>query len=130
MTEQTKTRCYSVTMALLNTSLTFFFYFMSKLNADAGWPNVLISLLGPAMTLLFLTIAVAWSLDALRPGSMRAFVPGGREPPDSMFTSLCQSTIVPTPLPPSISERCWTSARRLVTPPKLFAKHKRQAKAI
>ncbi len=117
MTKQTKTRCYSITMGVLNGSLTFFFLLMSRMNADAGWPNVLISFFGPAMTLLFLAITIAWLLDALRPGAMRAFVPGGNESNDSVLASFCQPTAAPTPLPPSASERLGRGMRRLAALP-------------
>jgi hypothetical protein len=117
MTQQTKTRCYSVTMAILNGSVTFFLFLMSKMNADAGWPNVLISIFGPAMTILFLSIALAWMLDALRPGAMRPFVPGGEESNDSVLASLCQQGRAPTPLPPSLGERWRSGARRLAGAP-------------
>lgn len=114
MTKQTKTRYYSITMGLLNGSLTFFFFLMSRMNAEAGWPNLLISFFGPAMTLLFLVITFAWLLDALHPGSMRAFVPGGREANDTLLSTFCQSDKAPTPLPPSFGERWRGRARRMM----------------
>lgn len=130
MTKQTRTRCYSITMGSLNGSLTFFFFLMSKLNADAGWPNVLISFFGPAMTLLFLAISIAWMLDALRPGAMRAFVPGGRESNDSVLASFCQPNTAPTPLPPSLGERWWSGTRRLAALPGHFLKRTHRPETI
>ncbi|MGI9293906.1 MAG: hypothetical protein ACR2PS_07970 [Pseudomonadales bacterium] len=117
MTKTTMTRCYSLTMGTLNGTVTFFLFLMSRVNADAGWPNLLVSFVGPAATIAFLLITIAWFLDALRPGAMRAFVPGGQESPDSVFSSMCGRLEAPKPLPPSAGERLRATAVRAMTVP-------------
>jgi len=115
VTKMILTRCYSITMGTLNTSVTFFLFLMSRVNAEAGGPNVIVSIIGPAATIAFLTIAIAWFLDALHPGVMRKFVPGGKEKPHSMWSPMCSRWEAPKPLPPSAGERIRARARQAVT---------------
>ena len=66
-------------MGAINLVGTLLLFTLSRVNALHDWPNVVVSVCGPVSTLAFGLIAIAWFLDALRPGVFRRYLPGSSE---------------------------------------------------
>lgn len=111
------TRRYSLTMGMMNFAVAFVLFVLSRLNAEAGWPTAWVAVLGPTATMTFLVTALAWLLDALRPGAMRRFVPRVFPLSVSFPTDASGKRMVPRPLPPTIGERLHTGAASIVSGP-------------
>ena len=76
-----RTRAYSLAMAVLNAGVATFLFYLSRLGVTTGVGGALTATLGPALTVVFMLVAIGWLVDTVRPNELGDVLPKIRPRP-------------------------------------------------